>query len=109
MTIGRHSDNAISIDDARISRHHVRLTRRGNGVQVEDMGSANGTFVNNSRISGPVLLREGDTIGLSQDIILRFTHHLATDDATVLVPSRPAAVITAPPPAAAPPKAVPTG
>ncbi|HEY3493400.1 MAG TPA: sigma 54-interacting transcriptional regulator [Polyangiaceae bacterium] len=42
LGIGRSADNAIRIEDASVSRHHARL-HVGSGVEVEDLGSANGT------------------------------------------------------------------
>jgi pSer/pThr/pTyr-binding forkhead associated (FHA) protein len=42
LGIGRSADNAIRIEDASVSRHHARL-HVGTGVEVEDLGSANGT------------------------------------------------------------------
>ncbi len=60
--IGRALTTDIPLDDARISRHHVRLTRRGEQLLVEDLNSVNGTLVNNQAITWPYLLKAGDII-----------------------------------------------
>ncbi len=50
LTIGRGLENQIVIDDLLASRHHVRLSPRQGGFDVEDLGSRNGTYVNGQRI-----------------------------------------------------------
>ena len=65
ITIGRNPDNQIVIQDPLVSRYHARLTWQGSTFLLEDLGSANGTWVNDARITSPVLLRPGDSIGLS--------------------------------------------
>ncbi len=50
-------------DDMQVSRRHARFVREPGGqVSVEDLGSANGTFVNGSRLRGRQLLRPGDSV-----------------------------------------------
>jgi len=44
ITIGRAEGNDVRIDDASVSRHHARL-HVGSALRIEDLGSANGTFV----------------------------------------------------------------
>lgn len=70
VTLGRQEDNQIVIDDSMVSRHHARLVWQGNSYLVHDLGSANGTWVNNQRIQTPTMLRPGDALGLSQDVVL---------------------------------------
>ena len=63
MTLGRRSDNDIVLPlDRRISRRHARLFQRGGYWYIEDLGSANGTFVNDRRVHQPVELRPGDRV-----------------------------------------------
>lgn len=50
FTIGRHSRNSLVLADARISRDHARLLAVEGGYAVEDLGSRNGTFVNQERV-----------------------------------------------------------
>jgi adenylate cyclase len=57
ITIGRGADNDIVIDDKMVSRHHARLELQANTYLLMDLGSANGTWVNDRRISTPVPLQ----------------------------------------------------
>jgi DNA-binding winged helix-turn-helix (wHTH) protein len=62
--IGRDPDCAIVIDSTGISRRHARVTVRGSEAVIEDLGSKNGTWVNDARIDGAHPLRDGDRIRL---------------------------------------------
>ena len=55
MVIGRQNDSDIPVPAEEISRHHAKLQVTADGVLVEDMGSANGTFINDKRIQTGVL------------------------------------------------------
>src|SRR3990172_1939093 len=72
VTIGRDITNDIVINDPEISRHHSRLVRTPTGYTLEDLRSTNGTFANRQRISSPVQLSNGDTIGLGETVTLTF-------------------------------------
>lgn len=61
LTIGRTSDNQIVVNDPLASRRHARLVKGNEGLVLEDMGSANGTFVNGRR-EQRVTLRERDIV-----------------------------------------------
>ncbi len=61
LTIGRTSDNQIVVNDPLASRRHARLVKGGEGLVLEDFGSANGTFVNGRR-EQRVALRERDIV-----------------------------------------------
>lgn len=69
MVIGRASDCDICIASEEISRHHTRLQLVPEGVMVEDMGSANGTYVNDQRVVGPTLLKVGGELRMD---VVRF-------------------------------------
>ncbi|MET0231222.1 MAG: FHA domain-containing protein [Rhodanobacteraceae bacterium] len=55
MVIGRQNDSDIPVPAEEISRHHAKLQVTAEGVLVEDMGSANGTFINDKRVQTGVL------------------------------------------------------
>lgn len=64
-SIGRSADNDIVLDSLRVSRRHARIACVGERCTVEDLGSANGVFVNHKRVSRADLspgdrLRVGD-------------------------------------------------
>jgi pSer/pThr/pTyr-binding forkhead associated (FHA) protein len=86
MTLGRQADNQIVINDHRVSRHHAQLSWRGTSYVLEDLGSANGTWVNGAKVTNPVTLKPGDTVGLSQDIKLLFSDQPDASDKTYLTP-----------------------
>jgi pSer/pThr/pTyr-binding forkhead associated (FHA) protein len=47
---------------AGVSRVHARIRVRARGAVLEDQGSKNGTWVNGTRVTGPVELEEGDEV-----------------------------------------------
>ncbi|MGW4370833.1 FHA domain-containing protein [Nocardia takedensis] len=61
LGIGRTSDNQIVVNDPLASRKHARLVAAAEGLTIEDLGSANGTFVNGTRQQRTVL-RERDIV-----------------------------------------------
>jgi pSer/pThr/pTyr-binding forkhead associated (FHA) protein len=62
VTIGRHEDNTVILPDPLVSRHHTEIAMQGGEWVIRDLGSANGTYVNGQRITGPRVLDHGDSI-----------------------------------------------
>ena len=62
--IGRDQDNDLVLDDLLVSRHHAFLRRTPDGLAVVDNRSRNGIHLNGKKITGPQLVRPGDTIGI---------------------------------------------
>lgn len=59
--LGRRSDNDVCLPmDMKISRRHARIFRQEDRLLLEDQGSANGTYVSNTRIYAPTPISEGD-------------------------------------------------
>lgn len=50
VSIGRNPENTIQLDDLQVSRKHASIERSGNGVVLRDLGSGNGTYIENRRI-----------------------------------------------------------
>ena len=63
-TIGRSPDNSIQLADERLSRQHARIQFRDGAYWLTDLGSTNGTFINQTRLNEPHRLRPGDVIEL---------------------------------------------
>ncbi len=61
-TLGRAVECDIVIASKSISREHARLRREGRRWFVEDLGSTNGTFLNDERVVSSLDLRDGDTL-----------------------------------------------
>jgi pSer/pThr/pTyr-binding forkhead associated (FHA) protein len=52
--------------DEFVSRSHVWVRRRGNGVEVTDLGSANGTYVNGTRVRAPTFMQDSDMLRIGR-------------------------------------------
>ncbi len=68
ITIGRQSDNVIILSDPDVSRHHAVISWQAGTYVIQDLGSVNGTFVNNRRITGPHPLRPGYVLRMGNTI-----------------------------------------
>jgi diguanylate cyclase (GGDEF)-like protein len=73
--IGRSFDSGIRLVDDGISRAHARVEHTSAGTYIEDLGSANGTYVNGDRVGRRLLLSDGDKVQLGSTTILKFTYH----------------------------------
>ena len=62
MTVGRHPQSVIFLDDVTVSRHHAKLTHRLGHTWIADLNSLNGTYVNRALIEGESPLRRGDEV-----------------------------------------------
>jgi pSer/pThr/pTyr-binding forkhead associated (FHA) protein len=69
IVIGRE-DTDLTIDDDELSRRHAVVRRHANRLQVEDLGSTNGTFVDGTRIAEPTLLGGGAEIKLGATVLV---------------------------------------
>jgi len=69
-TIGRTNGNDLIISGRTVSRRHARLWFDNGQWSLVDLGSANGTMVNNVRIYQQVALRDGDVINFGDEIVL---------------------------------------
>jgi pSer/pThr/pTyr-binding forkhead associated (FHA) protein len=69
VLIGRGTDCQLILDDDYSSTHHARITLTTNGYQVEDLGSTNGTFVNNQQIAVPTAFGLADTLRIGRTLM----------------------------------------
>ena len=65
LTLGRASENDISIDDPEMSRRHAAFKRSREGCAVEDLGTSNGTAVNGHAVQRAVL-KHGDVVKIGE-------------------------------------------
>jgi CRP-like cAMP-binding protein len=79
IIVGRRSTDSnvdvpmMQIDDARVSRQHLEIFARPDGLYVCDMGSANGTWLNGRQLGGePVRLENGAELYVGPDTVLNF-------------------------------------
>lgn len=71
VSVGRVPDNDIQLDDVTVSRQHAMLVRQGSAWLVRDLGSLNGTYVNNQRVDeSPV--RHGDDVQIGRFRLVAF-------------------------------------
>ena len=70
ITIGRVSGNDIVLAKGNISKRHTRLTKRGDaGMEIADLKSTNGTYVNGRKIAGPTVVAATDRIYVGDFLI----------------------------------------
>lgn len=63
--IGRHADSDISLDDITVSRRHCEISQEEGRFLVRDVGSLNGTYVNQKRVDAAELL-QGDELQIGK-------------------------------------------
>ena len=67
-TLGREACEIV-LPDPEVSRRHAALRAAGADVAIEDLGSLNGTFVNDRRIDEPTVLAAGDSVRLGNTVL----------------------------------------
>jgi hypothetical protein len=66
IVLGRSSDADILVDDTGVSRRHLEIITRGETVMAVDLGSTNGFYVNDRKVDGSTVLRDGDRITMGR-------------------------------------------
>src|SRR3954462_4692960 len=87
VDIGREPSLALHLDaDTQISRRHARISVQGGQVVAEDLGSTNGTYVNDQPISSPRALNPGDKVRVGLTVLeLRTKQQVAARPSAVQV------------------------
>jgi pilus assembly protein CpaF len=70
FTVGREEDNELLLDRANISKHHLRFRRVPGAVEVIDLDSTNGTYVNGRKITSPRRIRRSDRVYVGDFILM---------------------------------------
>jgi pSer/pThr/pTyr-binding forkhead associated (FHA) protein len=73
VTVGRHPDSDIFLDDISVSRRHATFTRTANGYVISDLGSLNGSYINRDRIDSDVVLSGGDEVQIGKYRLIFFS------------------------------------
>lgn len=71
LTVGRGPANEVVLSDDLVSWHHALLWCQDGQVHLRDLGSRNGTFVNDERVVGEVRVRPGDRVRLGPNVEFR--------------------------------------
>src|SRR5215467_2895993 len=88
-TIGRLPDNILRIDNLAVSGHHARITWEKDHYVVEDLGSLNGTYLNNERV-GKAALKHGDQVKIGKHLV-EFKHEGPVPNFAVAAKAGPSA------------------
>jgi len=109
LVVGRENAG-LTIADSEMSRKHAVIRPRADALEIEDLGSLNGTFVNGAKIEGATRISGGDTIKIGTTTLeVEPVPSRASDTApsarapaeTAVAPSPPRVPAPAPPPPAA--------
>jgi len=91
VTIGRAGECDLVVNDSFLSRSHVRVYTEGESLMVEDLGSANGTLLNGSKISQATEVTHGDVLLISGTHV-SITHAVDLSDPSSAPTEAPAGV-----------------
>jgi pSer/pThr/pTyr-binding forkhead associated (FHA) protein len=69
IQIGRGKDCDIRPDDTYVSQVHARISNRNGSWVVEDLGSTNGTYLNQRKVTGPTGISPGDRIRIGKTVL----------------------------------------
>jgi pSer/pThr/pTyr-binding forkhead associated (FHA) protein len=79
LTIGRAPECDIQIPDRQVSRYHARIYPAQDSVELEDLGSKNGTFIGTEELQGKVNLSDGTIFQVA--LVQKFVYYIS--DATM--------------------------
>ena len=89
VSLGRSTDSDIVLDGGLPSRNHARLLCTDKGIEVEDLASSNGTFVNETRLDPekPLLVQPGDKLRFDIEEYLLCEKNAGESDKTMVRPA----------------------
>jgi len=65
VIVGRDDTCTVIVPNRQVSRYHARFVYLPHGIQLEDLGSKNGTHINGQEVVEPVMLQDGDIIQIA--------------------------------------------
>jgi hypothetical protein len=69
MVVGRAPECELLLDDTYVSQQHARIFGKNGSWYVEDLGSTNGTFVNEQKLAAPAMVQPGDRIRVGTTVL----------------------------------------
>jgi hypothetical protein len=69
LSVGRAAGCVITLDDTFVSQLHARVFQQDGQTFVEDLGSTNGTYLNGSKVSGPMVMSRGDQLRVGDTVM----------------------------------------
>ncbi len=78
-TLGRSDKSDVVVADSSVSRQHAVMRVQGGKVTLRDLGSNNGTMVNDEKIEGEVELSDGDRVQLGDRLVVLRVRSLLSD------------------------------
>lgn len=69
LDVGRMADCWLTLDDDLASRYHARFHVEAEQIDLEDLGSRNGTYVNGEPLKGRITLHHGDKVRIGSEVI----------------------------------------
>jgi len=69
MVVGRAPECELLLDDTYVSQQHARIFGKKGAWYVEDLGSTNGTYVNDQRLAAPAMVQPGDRIRVGTTVL----------------------------------------
>ena len=69
MAVGRAPECDIRLEDTYASQQHARIFGKGDKWYVEDLGSTNGTFVNDQKLAAPAQVEPGDKVRVGTTVL----------------------------------------
>jgi pSer/pThr/pTyr-binding forkhead associated (FHA) protein len=85
MTVGRSDTNDVVLKDPLVSRVHAIFISRAGAWLIDDLGSHNGTYVNDERLHSVHQVRHGDRISVGASKIMFEDARMTMDDATQII------------------------
>jgi len=94
VTLGRSGYASIVVNNPLTSREHALVRLSGDTLELVDLGSKNGTFVNTTRVTSAIALNDGDRIKIGTDVI-DVIRTSAQDPTQLRAPTQPGRTIDA--------------
>ncbi|HZD79339.1 MAG TPA: FHA domain-containing protein [Actinomycetota bacterium] len=69
LTVGRDPGCDVPLEDTYVSQEHARLYRQDGTWYVEDLGSTNGTYLNDRRVAAPSTVHAGDVVRVGKTVL----------------------------------------